>query len=443
MTRSGSTPGSGLPAGAVAPTLTDLQRALCRDRSHVVVAAPESAERSVLLEALPDHLAGWLRAVRVRLADVPAEAVASSLLRRLQPAAAPGPGVVPDATERLVELGRRLAREGKGLLVVVEDAEELSAASLGALGRLARACEGLRVALFAAPTRGEPFARVVSGLGLGAQKVELPTRPLAGSDPEASSRPARPERVEPAASRQGIRISRPHGAGGRRGRLAATLALGTGALGIAIAAWSGHGDSLSAHGVPSVATPRTLGDPLPGLPLRLLAGWMAPPRPAPAPSAQAALGAAPPHVALPPPALESTSVRLPPGLETPKRGPHPAARPPRESAPAGRPAASPGSKTAIREEPKEEPLASHPIPKTMAAREPDGPPPSPRPTVVVSINARPWARIEVDGREIGITPLGSVPLRAGPHRFRAHLPDGEIVERTLEVDARRSHFAFP
>ena len=68
---------------------------------------------------------------------------------------------------------------------------------------------------------------------------------------------------------------------------------------------------------------------------------------------------------------------------------------------------------------------------------------SPRPTVVVSINARPWARIEVDGQEIGITPLGSVRLRAGPHRFRAHLPDGEVVERTLEVDARRSHFAFP
>jgi hypothetical protein len=63
--------------------------------------------------------------------------------------------------------------------------------------------------------------------------------------------------------------------------------------------------------------------------------------------------------------------------------------------------------------------------------------------VPVSVNARPWARIEVDGREVGVTPLGNVPLEAGPHRFRAHLPDGRVVERTTDVDAHRDHVVFP
>ena len=40
------------------------------------------------------------------------------------------------------------------------------------------------------------------------------------------------------------------------------------------------------------------------------------------------------------------------------------------------------------------------------------------------------------------TPLANVPLRPGPHTFRAHLPDGRVLERTVEIDASHRHVAF-
>jgi hypothetical protein len=64
-------------------------------------------------------------------------------------------------------------------------------------------------------------------------------------------------------------------------------------------------------------------------------------------------------------------------------------------------------------------------------------------TLPVNLNAYPWARIEIDGIEVGETPLAGVPLRPGPHAFRAHLPDGRTVERTVEIDAENRHVAFP
>jgi hypothetical protein len=69
-------------------------------------------------------------------------------------------------------------------------------------------------------------------------------------------------------------------------------------------------------------------------------------------------------------------------------------------------------------------------------------PASPGGTLAVHVNAVPWARIEVDGIDLGETPLGNVPLRPGPHAFRAVLPDGRIVERTVDIDAAHRHVVF-
>lgn len=63
-------------------------------------------------------------------------------------------------------------------------------------------------------------------------------------------------------------------------------------------------------------------------------------------------------------------------------------------------------------------------------------------TLRVNLNAIPWARVEVDGIEVGETPLAGVPLRPGPHSFRAELPDGRIVERRVEIDAAHRHLVF-
>ncbi|HEY8156852.1 MAG TPA: AAA family ATPase [Myxococcota bacterium] len=63
-------------------------------------------------------------------------------------------------------------------------------------------------------------------------------------------------------------------------------------------------------------------------------------------------------------------------------------------------------------------------------------------TVSVQVNARPWANIEVDGVDLGPTPIAGIPLLAGPHRFRAHMPDGRVVERDVTVTAENRFIVF-
>jgi hypothetical protein len=68
--------------------------------------------------------------------------------------------------------------------------------------------------------------------------------------------------------------------------------------------------------------------------------------------------------------------------------------------------------------------------------------PSVRPvaTVRVSLNASPFAEIEVDGRPVGATPIGNLRLAVGLHRIRATFPDGRQVDQILEVDRLQNHF---
>jgi hypothetical protein len=60
----------------------------------------------------------------------------------------------------------------------------------------------------------------------------------------------------------------------------------------------------------------------------------------------------------------------------------------------------------------------------------------------VQVNATPWATIEIDGRDFGETPLAGIPLPAGPHSFRARMPDGRVVERVVEIDAENRFVVF-
>jgi type II secretory pathway predicted ATPase ExeA len=62
--------------------------------------------------------------------------------------------------------------------------------------------------------------------------------------------------------------------------------------------------------------------------------------------------------------------------------------------------------------------------------------------LAVQINASPWANIEVDGIDLGATPLANIPLFAGAHSFRAKMPDGRVIERTVEIDAERRFISF-
>jgi type II secretory pathway predicted ATPase ExeA len=107
--------------------------------------------------------------------------------------------------------------------------------------------------------------------------------------------------------------------------------------------------------------------------------------------------------------------------------------------------------------PEREPIAEA---RPVAPREPDPvaeprpvapseplPPAAVAPTVdlkpvPVHVNATPWATIAVDGVDLGETPIAGVPLVPGTHRFTARMPDGRVVERTVEIDAKRRHVSF-
>ena len=61
----------------------------------------------------------------------------------------------------------------------------------------------------------------------------------------------------------------------------------------------------------------------------------------------------------------------------------------------------------------------------------------------LSVNARPWAAIRLDGTPVGDTPLGELRIEPGSHVVSAQLPDGRVVERTVEARAGDVYVVFP
>ena len=60
----------------------------------------------------------------------------------------------------------------------------------------------------------------------------------------------------------------------------------------------------------------------------------------------------------------------------------------------------------------------------------------------MQINATPWATVEVDGIDLGATPLANIPLFGGEHSFRVKMPDGRIIDRIVEIDADKRFISF-
>ena len=81
------------------------------------------------------------------------------------------------------------------------------------------------------------------------------------------------------------------------------------------------------------------------------------------------------------------------------------------------------------------PAASPAVAAAPRAREPAALPPPPHPVpapVSVQINARPWARVWLDGKDLGATPLRRV-LPAGFYKLEAQFPDGRRIRREIEI----------
>jgi hypothetical protein len=378
-------PGDSAATSASRAALVDLDRALCQDRSHVVLAALPGPGKAFLLRALPQRLPDTLRVVHLSHASTAGE---DGICARILGALGREPGLDPEA--HLLDWLRDLANRGAALVLLIDDAGSLPAQTLRSLGRLAAASRsGLRLALVVAvESRSDDaaVAEVVAALGVGVEKVVLDTPPRQ-AETRVCARAA-PDRTAPRSDVGGlrseesftaIRTPRPRGSGsrGRRWLLPAAATLGI---------------ALAPLGIHRVAVPNAL-------------------RPVAPETARIVDQHEPIRAPLPVPSERALARPA-----TKRAGPEGAAGS----------AGSAGSEDAAQPA-----VTTRPAPDT-----------APRP-IPVSLNARPWARIEVDGRDVGVTPLADLPIAPGLHRFRAHFPDGRVIERAVRVDANRDHIRFP
>ena len=71
------------------------------------------------------------------------------------------------------------------------------------------------------------------------------------------------------------------------------------------------------------------------------------------------------------------------------------------------------------------------------------PPVPPPPGPRLSVNAAPWAEIHLDGKPVGETPLGELSVAPGPHVVTATLPGGRVIERSVEARSGDLYLVFP
>lgn len=126
----------------------------------------------------------------------------------------------------------------------------------------------------------------------------------------------------------------------------------------------------------------------------------------------------------------------PAAQEPPRQAEAPAAPAKDEPAKAREPGKRP-RKVAVVEPPPQEPT---PVVIVKEAPKPVEVPVAPKPTVVAKgelvLLIRPWAKVEVDGREIGVTPLDPISLSPGDHKVRLMNPDlGKDITRTVTISA--------
>ena len=406
---------NGTRSVAVEAALADLERALVRDRCHVVVSASTGAAKRLLLAALSERVAGAVRVIPVPATEDGLELCARILRELDEPCG-------DDAEYSLIEVIRRLAGQRSALALVAGDARALSEPVLRQLGRLASQTRpGLRLVLVSDGT-GESdrdaIAEFMAPLGIGAVKVVLDT-------PLHRERTATVEHVAPALAPPRIPVrataaSRPPEVRARRAVTAAARPVWRAAR-FAVG-------GLAAAAVGLAAVSRVEQIPREREP--------APPRaeqtaPAPAPAPPAAAPSPAPVSPEPKPRAVAAAVPVPAVAPVASAPPEPVAVAATELL------VVPAPFVETPAPPVEPPLAEPPVAEPAPAPEP-----TPR-TINVSLNALPWANIEIDGQDFGVTPMADVQLTEGPHRFRARFPDGRVMERTVRVDAVRDHVTFP
>ena len=117
------------------------------------------------------------------------------------------------------------------------------------------------------------------------------------------------------------------------------------------------------------------------------------------------------------------------------------------AAPIGVTASEPSPPKQLDVPPASQPESERPASSGSVEPEPSTPSaPAPRVAEVapvpVHINATPWATIEVDGVALGETPIAGALLVPGNHLFRARMPDGRVIEKTVQIGADTRYVTF-
>lgn len=108
--------------------------------------------------------------------------------------------------------------------------------------------------------------------------------------------------------------------------------------------------------------------------------------------------------------------------------------PPAETAPARAPEPAPRVAAPVPDPPPEPP--AEPAPEVAEPPAPQVAPP-PRATLL-TVNASPWAELELDGRSLGRTPQRRIPVRAGRHTIVLRCPPlGREVRHSFDAEAGR------
>jgi hypothetical protein len=423
-----------------------LQTAVEQDEPLVLLRGPAGIGKTLLLRLLRRRVEGRMRCIDLVASGRDAAALCAAALQALgrEPGSAPAAELARAASEleRQRAEGSRALRGG--MLLLIDGGETISGETLRSLLELALHGTALQVVLAAELSDGGPawvrspdprIALVELVQPMSVRETELRRRlgwwswprliPASRGNPALLHHLVHVELAGDGTVEVPARLVPP---APRRASFWRWLTLGSSALLLlAFALFALRARQPAAPlAPPPVEPPTALQAPArpaaPPPPARPTQESVDPPQEAPAPAA------APPPAAEPVPAAPAPVDAAPPPVAV-APAPEPAAAPPPARTAAPRPSRPPRAvePRAIEQAPPPEPVAAAP----------------PEIRIPVFVNSVPPARIEIDGRDVGPTPIAGLPVPAGTRRIAALFPDGRRLERSVEVEGAEVYVLFP